>query len=110
MLYSLHPPLSTTPNQPYRYTPHPTPLTLLLLPAATACCDCPQELCEGDLVDFTRAMRHILYDQASGAPHLDALAPLLLVRRGCRALEVLEGWGKRGVPCLGSGVVWGAPC
>ena len=49
---------------------------LLLLPAATAC---TQELCESDLMGFTRAMREILFDETSGAAYVDTLAPILTV-------------------------------
>ena len=65
------------------------PCLLLLaepMPAATAgthaCCYCLllQELCEGDLMDFTRKVRDMLYGQDSKMASVYSLAPILLVR------------------------------
>ena len=49
-------------------------MTLLLLPAPI------QELCEGDLGDFTLKVRDMLYGQSSKMADAHVLAPILLVR------------------------------
>ena len=47
------------------------------MPATPACA---QELCEGDLMDFTRKVRDMLYGQDSKMASVYSLAPILLVR------------------------------
>ena len=58
-----------------------------------ACCYCLllQELCEGDLMDFTRKVRDMLYGPASKMADDHVLAPILLVRACLYSVSVVGG-------------------
>ena len=50
-----------------------------------------QELCEGDLGDFTRKVRDMLYGQNSELANVYSLAPILLVRACICVLVIAAG-------------------